>query len=59
MHGSPALEPHVLVLASSRRALGWENRPAEAGTTRMLTGRGYHAPRVASIRIDEVDDRLA
>jgi len=37
-------EPRVLFLASSRRALGWADRPAEAETTRMLFTLGYHAP---------------
>jgi len=40
MPGSPALEPHVLFLASSRRrkepALGWADLPAETGTARTL-----------------------
>jgi len=43
MLGLPALEPHVLFLASSRRALGWADRPAEAETARVVLG-AYHAP---------------
>jgi hypothetical protein len=46
MPGSPALEPHVLFLASSRPAVGWADRPAEAETARLLVGLAYHAPRV-------------
>jgi hypothetical protein len=48
MRGSPALEPLVLVLASSatRTRLCW---PADRGrTTRMVPKSGYHAPRVGS-----------
>jgi hypothetical protein len=48
MPGSPALEPHVLFLASSQPALGWADRPAEAETARILVGLAYHAPRVVS-----------
>jgi len=59
MGGSPALEPHALFLAFSRRALGWADRPAEAETARMLCQLGYHAPRVGSNHLSSAEAHAA